>query len=538
MAECRNFTVVGIILDSTPGVPREKAEYWEHSKRLQQGSLVALALISPGRFQAFLGTIIYNGLDVAESAKADEGTIQLRILFFDAEIELMALRSQAISVDQCWLDLCNTRAFRSSKYNLQCLARSLGNIISGLDLNNASHTTSVAIARQELIPSSTLDPSQGDAVIGALSLEASLIQGNGKDHALDHILPSVPDAKITKSVVCLGSRTTDEHIEQYSLFNLEQLSGRGDLDGPIRHEYAALKREEGETKHTMNRRLAESWEDDMRKIAYGTLLTEFDQLREQYKDALNPMRIRRMSQACPSLYSRFIWDDRIPCSTLTGQRRASGRRFLWLRKLVKFLKRTFSPLLFPQISRVPYLYNQPQTKPQTIAPKFNQRLEENATQHIPLFMKDFIPKVVQRCPDVRGMNSENKVFFFSHNPKNSEDDLVLKRVFEGPYDGAGDIAILFAYPGQLQQVHAALNDLKIAIRIGKLRFISSPARPLALYILGNASNIGKNETWRTVLDEMDEEEHLRSVMDPQSFAHVIPTLNKLSLRLGNYLCMF
>jgi hypothetical protein len=100
MAECRNFTVVGIILDSTPGVPREKAEYWEHSKRLQQGSLVALALISPGRFQAFLGTIIYNGLDVAESAKADEGTIQLRILFFDAEIELMALRSQAISVDQ------------------------------------------------------------------------------------------------------------------------------------------------------------------------------------------------------------------------------------------------------------------------------------------------------------------------------------------------------------------------------------------------------------------------------------------------------
>jgi hypothetical protein len=32
-------------------------------------------------------------------------------------------------------------------------------------------------------------------------------------------------------------------------------------------------------------RLAELWEDDTRKIAYDTLLTEFDQLREQYKDA-------------------------------------------------------------------------------------------------------------------------------------------------------------------------------------------------------------------------------------------------------------
>jgi hypothetical protein len=185
---------------------------------LQQGSLVALAVISPGRFQVFLGTIVYNGLDVAESAKADEGTIQLRISFFDAEIELMAFRCQAISVDQstltvlvdnkimfeavdsffrilkdvhpppstsliwchtleilsrCRLDLRDTRAFRSSKYNLQCLARS-GNIISGLDVNNA---TSVAITRQELIPSSTLDPSQVDAVIGALSREVSLIQG-------------------------------------------------------------------------------------------------------------------------------------------------------------------------------------------------------------------------------------------------------------------------------------------------------------------------------------------------------------------------
>ena len=221
-AERRNFTV-GLALDSPPGAPRDKdkkrrAEYWEHSKRLQQGSLVALALISSGRFQVFLGNIISNGLDIAESAKADENTIQLRISFFDAEIELMALRCQPISIDKStfavlidnkimfealhpflrtlkeveptsipFSDLIShsgnlafmpvglpryTRA-PQFKYNLQCLARP-GENISSVDVNNA---TSVAIARQELTRSSALDPSQVNAVIGTLTREISLIQG-------------------------------------------------------------------------------------------------------------------------------------------------------------------------------------------------------------------------------------------------------------------------------------------------------------------------------------------------------------------------
>jgi hypothetical protein len=221
-AERRNFTV-GIILDSPPGHPRDKdknrrAEYWEHSKRLQQGSLVALALISPGRFQVFLGTIVSNGLDVAESAKANGSTIQLRISFFDAEIELMALRCQPISVDHSTfailidnkimfealhpflktlqsveptsIPFCDLISHSGNlalmpvgpprytrvpqfKYDLQCLARP-GERISSVDMNNA---TSVAIARQELMRSSALDPSQVDSVIGTLSREVSLIQG-------------------------------------------------------------------------------------------------------------------------------------------------------------------------------------------------------------------------------------------------------------------------------------------------------------------------------------------------------------------------
>ena len=82
-AERRNFSV-GLLLDAPPGGARDKngkkrAEYWDHSKRLQRGSLVALVLISPGRFQVFLGTTISTGADIGESAKPDADTIQLRI---------------------------------------------------------------------------------------------------------------------------------------------------------------------------------------------------------------------------------------------------------------------------------------------------------------------------------------------------------------------------------------------------------------------------------------------------------------------------
>ena len=36
---------------------------------------------------------------------------------------------------------------------------------------------------------------------------------------------------------------------------------------------------------------------------------------------------------------------------------------------------------------------------------------------------------------------------------------------QGAYDGAGDIAVLCAYLGQLQKVRAALRDLKIAVSV-------------------------------------------------------------------------
>ncbi|KAH9170424.1 hypothetical protein EDB89DRAFT_2071946 [Lactarius sanguifluus] len=840
-AERRNFTV-GLTLDSPPGAPRDqngkkRAEYWEHSKRLQQGSLVALALISPGQFQVFLGTIVSQGADIAESAKANENTIQLRISFFDAEIELMALRHQPISVDKStfavlidnkimfealhpflrtlkdveptsvpfadFISYSGNLAFMPVgpprytrvplfKYNLQCLARP-GERISSVDVNNP---TSVAIARQQLTRSSNLDPSQVEAVIGTLTREISLIQGppgtgksfTGKEilrvlftskirpivliaftnHALDHMLTSVLDAKITTNVVRLGSRTTDERIEQYSLYKLEQLSGRGDLDRPIRREYAAMKQVEEEMTRIMNRiqlpgltwedaerfldfqypqhadsfrgppfwiaeyfrrikedeiengewkrtskgkkasqdaeisgvyalwkngrdiefiqppatssekakaagkgadsdprvvffnelgfegqiprvpsgsrsleqltsvynvwsmslperqRLAEAWEDDMRKIAYESLLAEFDQLKEQYKDACKIYEDIQ-DEARRRLLSRT---DLIACTTTGAAKLVSlltsvGPKVLMVEEAGQVLEAHILASLVPSGICLKRAYS---AGPETITPEFGhffmsgrelfkfdrslmERLSDgamsmsqiNVQRRMRPSISHFVRKilyprledheVVRDYPAVHGM--EKNVVFFSHNnPENSEDDsvskhnmfevamirdLVLYFLKQGPYDGAGDIAVLCAYLGQLQKVRAALKDLKIAvsvderdeeqlertglagdddigfaqvqvarhIRIGtvdtfqgqeakiviislvrnsgafeegnaSIGFLKSSNRinvalsraKHGLYILGNASNLRKNETWRTVLDEMENENQL------------------------------
>ncbi|KAH9052543.1 hypothetical protein EDB87DRAFT_1570453 [Lactarius vividus] len=841
-AERRNFTV-GLTLDTPPGAPRDKngmkrAEYWEHSKRLQQGSLVALALISPGQFQVFLGTTVSNGVDIAESAKANEEIIQLRISFFDAEIELMALRRQPISLDHSTFAvlidnqimfealhpfLCTLKNVEPTsipfsalisytgnlasipvvpprytrvptfKYDLQCLARP-GENISSVDVNNA---TSVATARQELTRSSNLDPSQADAVIGTLTREVSLIQGppgtgksfTGKEilrvliaskirpivliaytnHALDHMLTSVLDAKITKRVVRLGSRTADARIEQYSLYKLEQLSGRKELDRPMRREYAAMKRVEEEMTRIMNRiqlpgltwedaerfldfhypqhadsfkgppfwiaellrhvvedekkngewtrvskgkkapqdaeisgvygfwkygrdiefiqtppsfsnrtaseertdwdpriaffselgfegiprvpfgsrsvqqltsvfnvwsmsirerqRLAESWEDEMRKLAYDSLLSDFDHLRTQYKDACKVYEDIQ-DEARRRLLSRT---DLIACTTTGAAKLVSlltsvRPKVLMVEEAGQVLEAHILASLVPSVEHLICIGDPQQLRPNlaTFALsmdsmsgrelfKFDRSLMErlsdggtNMSQinvqrrmrpSISHFVRTILyPKledneIVRGYPAVHGM--EKNVVFFSHNnPENSEDDsvskynmfevamirdLVLYFLKQGPYNGDGDIAVLCAYLGQLQKVRAALKDLKIAvsvderdeeqlertglvgdddvgfaqvqvaqhIRIGtvdtfqgqeakiviislvrnsgvfeegraSIGFLKSSNRinvalsraKHGLYILGNASNLRRSETWRTVLDEMEKEDQL------------------------------
>lgn len=87
--------------------------------------------------------------------------------------------------------------------------------------------------------------------------------------------------------------------------------------------------------------------------------------------------------------------------------------------------------------------------------------------------------VVQSYPHVSGMQKD--VLFFTHtNKENGSDDsvskyndfevemirdLVLYLLRQGVYNGAGDIAVLCAYLGQLTKVRAALRDLKIAVSV-------------------------------------------------------------------------
>ena len=71
--------------------------------------------------------------------------------------------------------------------------------------------------------------------------------------ALDHLLTSILDAKITTNIVRLGARATDERIAQYSLTRLEQLAGHAELNRPRRRQYAAMREAEEQMIGIMNK---------------------------------------------------------------------------------------------------------------------------------------------------------------------------------------------------------------------------------------------------------------------------------------------
>lgn len=226
-AERRNLTV-GLVVD-TPNHRsardsewKKRVEYWEHSKRLQSGSLVALVVVSHKASRIYLGVVSSFSGDIAESAKANAERIQVRISFFDAEIELMALRRDALSVagnaSRFALLIDNNVMFEASRpflerlqtiepteipfaryiahngslntvplnppryalaprftYKLDCLAKKgHSGRIQALEITRPG---AVEIARRQLRDHSLLDPSQIDAVINTFNREVSLIQG-------------------------------------------------------------------------------------------------------------------------------------------------------------------------------------------------------------------------------------------------------------------------------------------------------------------------------------------------------------------------
>jgi len=221
----RNEVAVTLVIDA-PSIGAARDEdakkrfaYWEHSSRLQGSSLVVLIVVSDRTARAYLGVIASFGKSIAESSKYDKGRIQLRVSFFESEVELMALRGErlnfnkdrfAVLVDNGVMfeavrpflqklqttepteipfsryiaaggsleavDILPPKYARAPdfKFNLQCLAKPGATLTTKLDVLN---TLAVARARDQLKKYSVLDPSQVDAVMDTLTREVSLIQG-------------------------------------------------------------------------------------------------------------------------------------------------------------------------------------------------------------------------------------------------------------------------------------------------------------------------------------------------------------------------
>ncbi|PCH39561.1 nucleoside triphosphate hydrolase protein [Wolfiporia cocos MD-104 SS10] len=317
-AERRDLTV-GLVVD-TPNHraardsdAKKRYDYWDHSKRLQSGSLVALVLVSYQRISIFLGVITSFGKDIAESSKVNASQIQVRVSFFDAEVELMALRRERTTGDASTFTILiddnvmfeAARPFLERlqtiepteipfarylahngalegvqlrpplyatapgfKYKLECLEKpGHRGRIQSLNINLPGAADA---ARRQLLQSSTLDPSQVEAVVNTLTREVSLIQGppgTGKSFTakeilrvlfasgikpIDHMLTSVLDAGITRKLVRLGSRSSDERISEYTLDKLEKIAGGSPLlDRPIKRQYAIMKKLEEEMSRVM-----------------------------------------------------------------------------------------------------------------------------------------------------------------------------------------------------------------------------------------------------------------------------------------------
>lgn len=73
------------------------------------------------------------------------------------------------------------------------------------------------------------------------------------NHALDHMLSSVLDAKITSDIVRLGSRSSDERISEYSIEVRERVVGQSALDKTLSHRHRETKEIQEQIKKLMQR---------------------------------------------------------------------------------------------------------------------------------------------------------------------------------------------------------------------------------------------------------------------------------------------
>ncbi|KIP03937.1 hypothetical protein PHLGIDRAFT_129844 [Phlebiopsis gigantea 11061_1 CR5-6] len=320
----RGEVAVGLLLDAPPGgaarapSSRERFNYWQQTKLLTGGTLVVLVVVDGGTPSLYLG-VVSTKTDVARSALANASKIRVEVAFFDVQVELLAIRRRQLTSDtgyaflvDCGIMYEASRPFLERLQTVEpedvpfqryLLARES---LQGVEvpppkyaatpgfkfrLNGLRQTTSkkmihsldvtrsgaVARARQELLKGSSLDPSQVDAVVSALTSEVALIQGppgTGKsytgrellrvliesnvrpivliaytNHALDHMLSDVLDAGITRSMVRLGSQSSDNRISEFTLEKIEKsLNETAVWKKVIGGQFQEMKEIEGELK--------------------------------------------------------------------------------------------------------------------------------------------------------------------------------------------------------------------------------------------------------------------------------------------------
>jgi len=217
-----------MVIDTPPGRARSnragaRVSFWESmsGKRLSQGGLIALVWRSGRQTTVHLGIIASFSTELTDSVRLNADYIELRIVFFDAGIELrilQELKTQRFQSDtkllvespvmfeaiRPFLQALQTEPedipfsrylahqpfgqlnsieiqtpqyarFASFKFQLS----SLFDAEAGVDDLTLSvmDRESVHRARTQLREESRLDPSQADAVVDALTREVALIQG-------------------------------------------------------------------------------------------------------------------------------------------------------------------------------------------------------------------------------------------------------------------------------------------------------------------------------------------------------------------------
>ncbi|KAL0062664.1 hypothetical protein AAF712_010501 [Marasmius tenuissimus] len=324
-AQRRELTV-GLILDAPAGDARStdrkaREEYWKRSRRLTSGGLICLVLARGANLTIYPGTVVSTNTEVAESAKIYDDQIEIRVRFFDPEVELKALRRDKTKPDHSSHSLLidNNIMFEAIRpfletlqtaeptsipfyryisqhseleavqihppryalsprfgFQLECLSKD-GEYIHPL---NANDPASIIRARRQLRELSYLDDSQCDAMVDVLTREVALIQGppgTGKSFTGKEILRVLFKSKV-KPVVLIAFTN---HALDHMLLSL--------LDAGITTNFVRIG------SRTTDERIAEYTLDQLEQVSQQTSARRsigkvFREMKELEKEMINVLR--------------------------------------------------------------------------------------------------------------------------------------------------------------------------------------------------------------------------------------------------------